>query len=149
MKKWQCQCLEPIEISLQWAMVAGILKSQGHRNTKNLQCVKTPLKYHSRGLWWTEFWNHEVIAMLRIGNASVWTPMKYHSSYGYGHHIPLVWYFNGVQTLASLILHIAIALSVKNCKIVASKATGMIFQLGSSTGIANFAHCYCLISSKL
>ena len=25
----------------------------------------------------------------------------------------------------------------------------MIFQLGSSTGIANFAHCYCLISSKL
>ena len=68
---------------------------------------------------------------------------------GYGHHIPLVWHFNGVQTLASLILHIAIALSVKNCKILASKATGMIFQLGSSTGITNFAHCYCLISSKL
>ena len=66
-----------------------------------------------------------------------------------GHQSPLEWYFNGVQTLASLILHIAIALSVKNCKILASKATGMIFQLGSSTGIANFAHCYCLISSKL
>ena len=59
------------------------------------------------------------------------------------------WYFNGVQTLASLILHIAIALSVKNCKILAPKPTGMIFQLGPSTGIANFANCYCLISSKL
>ena len=66
-----------------------------------------------------------------------------------GHQSPLEWYFDGVQTLTSLILHIAIALSVKNCKILASKATGMIFQLGSSTGIANFAHCYCLISSKL
>ena len=68
---------------------------------------------------------------------------------GYGHHIPLVWYFNGVQTLASLILHIAIALSVKNCKILAPKPTGMIFQLVPSAGITNFAHCYCLISSKL
>ena len=66
-----------------------------------------------------------------------------------GHHSPLEWYFNGVQTLASVILHVAIALSVKNCKILASKATGMIFQLGSSTGIANFAHCYYLISSNL
>ena len=42
--------------------------------------VKTPLKYYSRGLRWTEFWNHKVIGMLRIGNASVWTPLKCHSS---------------------------------------------------------------------
>ena len=25
MKNWQCQCLDPIEISFQWAMVAGKL----------------------------------------------------------------------------------------------------------------------------
>ena len=26
-QNWQCQCLDPIEISFQWATVAGILKS--------------------------------------------------------------------------------------------------------------------------
>ena len=42
--------------------------------------VWTPLKYHSSGLWWPEFWNHKAIGMLRISNTSVLTPFKYHSS---------------------------------------------------------------------
>ena len=116
--------------------------------------VKTPLKYYSRGLRWTEFWNHKVIGMLRIGNASVWTPLKYHSSglwppyptgmtfqwgpntgianfahcyyrissnlQNFGPQSPLEWYFNGVQTLAMLILRIAISLWVQECKIPAT-----------------------------
>ena len=40
--------------------------------------VWTPLKYHSSGLWWPEFWNHKAIGMLRISHAR--TQLKYHSS---------------------------------------------------------------------
>ena len=39
-----------------------------------------------------------------------------------GHHSPLGWYFNGVQTLALPILHIDMALWVQNCKIPATIA---------------------------
>ena len=110
--------------------------------------VKTPLKYHSRGLWWTEFWNHKVIGMLRIGNASVWSPLEYiiPVGYGYGHHIPLVWYFNGVQTLALLILHIAIALWVQNCKILPNRAPWKDISMRSKHWHFQF---YGIVSSNL
>ena len=66
-----------------------------------------------------------------------------------GQHSPLEWYFNGVQTLALLVWHIAIALWVQNYKIPPTITPWKDISMGSNTGIANSSHYHCLISSKL
>ena len=48
-----------------------------------------------------------------------------------GHHSPLEWYFNGVQTLALPILHIPMALWVESSKIPATIAHWNDISLGS------------------
>ena len=59
------QCLNPIELSLQLAVVAGILQFWTHTATAMCKItnasVWTPLNYHSSGPWWPEFCNFELI----------------------------------------------------------------------------------------
>ena len=64
-------------------------------------------------------------------------------------HCALEWYFNRVQTLALLIIHIAKALWVQNCKLPATIAPWNIFQWGPNSSITNLSHWYGLMSSKL
>ena len=56
---------------------------------------------------------------------------------------PLEWKFNGVQTLALLIWHIAVAVWVQNCKIPATITPGMIFQWGLNMANKHGQHKEC------
>ena len=108
--------------------------------------VWTPLKYHSSELWWPEFWNHKAIGIRRICNVK--TPLKYHSRG--------LWWTEFWNHKVTGMLRIGNASVWTPLKYHSSwlwlwppYPTGMIFQWGPNTGIANFAHCYYLISSNL
>ena len=57
-----------------------------------------------------------------MSNSSHWYGLMSSKLQNSSNYSPIEWYFNGVQTLPLLILHIAIALWVQNCKIPATIA---------------------------
>ena len=113
--------------------------------------VGTPLKYHSSGLWppyptgMTFQWGPNT-GIANFAHCYCLISSKLQNS---GPQSPLEWYFNGVQTLASLILHVAIAVWVKKCKIPPTIAPWKDIYMGSNTVIAISSHYHCVISSKL